>query len=505
MSFLLMVANRKEFFLNTRFMGLDYRVLLVVIVCTSFLLLSPWGSPILNSDGAIEVLMAFWYRLPDDVYYWGQDRGGSLLPLLSALPVRLLHSDPLLTISVVRYLIMVAGMLGYFTIIRLPFCRLCFAIAFFLPAFPFSDIPWYTIGIEYSLLGILVGLSARILDSSNKPEQSYPIFSHGVFILVSVVAVWVSDAALMTTVLLAAFLVWKLWPAKKHRNNFMLLQSVALAMTLLVWAWLKSMAPIKTDSYSNLHGIESAGQSLHQLVHSVIDYLAFRIGDHIVSIGAWCMVMTIAATTLLRISIGVRGGGKKPYHVFFFLNAFSLLIMLQFSTWVSLNGMGRRYFIGVYVSLVIALLLWLQEMSEVKPRFLPAVARSLIGTALMGVFTTLYHFARHDPGNLTSVRSRISALPKDIGIIGNYWNSYIFSIQHPGRVIATPHERDVVRNPLLVQEVFRQPRLFLVRDQWMESFPDSIWQFGRRLERIGKERFMAGSYFCEYRIAVANE
>lgn len=306
-----MVANRKEFFLNTRFMGLDYRVLLVVIVCTSFLLLSPWGSPILNSDGAIEVLMAFWYRLPDDVYYWGQDRGGSLLPLLSALPVRLLHSDPLLTISVVRYLIMVAGMLGYFTIIRLPFCRLCFAIAFFLPAFPFSDIPWYTIGIEYSLLGILVGLSARILDSSNKPEQSYPIFSHGVFILVSVVAVWVSDAALMTTVLLAAFLVWKLWPAKKHRNNFMLLQSVALAMTILVWAWLKSMAPIKTDSYSNLHGIESAGQSLHQLVHSVIDYLAFRIGDHIVSIGAWCMVMTIAATTLLRISIGVRGGVKN--------------------------------------------------------------------------------------------------------------------------------------------------------------------------------------------------
>ncbi len=42
------------------------------------------------------------------------------------------------------------------------------------------------------------------------------------------------------------------------------------------------------------------------------------------------------------------------------------------------------------------------------------------------------------------------------------------------------------------------PRVFIIRDMWLDSFPDTIVQFNSTLVKSGDERFLAGSYICEY-------
>ncbi|HXC05066.1 MAG TPA: hypothetical protein VNZ86_09975, partial [Bacteroidia bacterium] len=57
-------------------------MLLLVLTLVSFWILSPWKSPFLNSDNAVHILMTYDCQLPEDLYFWGQDRLGSLIPLL---------------------------------------------------------------------------------------------------------------------------------------------------------------------------------------------------------------------------------------------------------------------------------------------------------------------------------------------------------------------------------------------------------------------------------------
>lgn len=59
-----------------------YIVIIGLISIISFRFYSALYYPALNSDNAVTVLMIHYFKLPDDLYFWGQDRLGSLIPLL---------------------------------------------------------------------------------------------------------------------------------------------------------------------------------------------------------------------------------------------------------------------------------------------------------------------------------------------------------------------------------------------------------------------------------------
>jgi hypothetical protein len=63
---------------------------------------------------------------------------------------------------------------------------------------------------------------------------------------------------------------------------------------------------------------------------------------------------------------------------------------------------------------------------------------------------------------------------------------------------ATPNDKAHVRNFSLVDSVFSQPHLYLIKDMWLDSFPETIDQFGRRLVRKGVSFDMGGCRVNEY-------
>ncbi|MBP7269369.1 MAG: hypothetical protein KBA16_01005 [Bacteroidia bacterium] len=476
--------------------------LFCLIVLLSFFFLSPWGSPILNSDGAIEVLMAYWYRLPNDLYYWGQDRGGSLVPMLASFPVQRFGVDPLLAVSVVRYLLMIVGIFGgYFRLLKEARLRFIFCIAFFLPAFHFSDLTWYTIGIEYSLIGIQLALYRGLLEVVQDGKRMTTVGLLVGILIMNLVTLWVSDAALLPLLLLVLFFLVHSFAYRSEKPfALMFILLGGLAAVVLLVGWMKSFAAVRMPGYTAFNGPTEIASAFGQFRISVFQYLGFQLGDPLLSLTSWAWLILLGYVLALLFIHRPRKKTLLSFQFFFLINAFLLVLMLFCSRWVLINGVSRRYFIGVYLSLTLSVLLWLQDAASLPALRRRRIVRIAFFTVLLGAFSTFYHFIRVDPGSLRSMRSVVKAIPVDSGIIGSYWNSYIFSMNNPGRIIATPHEQELVRNKTLALEVFRQPRLLLVRDQWMEKFPDTLMQFGKRLRKSGNERFLAGAYFCEYRI-----
>ena len=69
--------------------------LIFILIILSFLCYSSNFYTLLTSDDAIQVLMIHNFQLPHDLYFWGQDRYGSLIPMLGQIFYKGLGFSPL--------------------------------------------------------------------------------------------------------------------------------------------------------------------------------------------------------------------------------------------------------------------------------------------------------------------------------------------------------------------------------------------------------------------------
>lgn len=82
---------------------------MAALVAISFLVSSLPFYPFLNSDIAIQVLQAGSFQFPDDLYFWGQDRLGSIVPLLAHLIYLVTPLDALWPTAIGKWLMLLAG------------------------------------------------------------------------------------------------------------------------------------------------------------------------------------------------------------------------------------------------------------------------------------------------------------------------------------------------------------------------------------------------------------
>ena len=85
-----------------------------------------------------------------------------------------------------------------------------------------------------------------------------------------------------------------------------------------------------------------------------------------------------------------------------------------------------------------------------------------------------------------------------IGLIGEYGNAYVACTPDPERIASTPHDRGDVKNADLVPPVFDGRDIYVIRDMWMDSFPDTLSQFGHVLVREGRPFTIANCTVSQY-------
>jgi hypothetical protein len=487
--------------IRIKFLNVLYYCLLLLIILFSFFNFSYRFYPVLNADMAIDILMTPGYHLPNDLYTWGQDRVGTLISLLANVLYRLVPISPVSAVSLVHYLILFMGYLAATTLFKSRISRIFLALLWFFP-------PWHFIDFLFFLFGIQLSLFLTGVIFLNKSEKSKSLIGQNLWLALScilmILGIWVSELGILMIFLLCFIKIFQ-WIRQK---KVFLQSDIYCLSNILFWVIIGSVfilyaksTATRIDVYSD-HPFNNAAEvisSIQIIFRSRYAVFIFSSENFIESIYAWMLILGMPVIKLLTIFMnnGWFRRVDRKWFIFFFLNGMITFIVIILSHWAFLNGLGRRYFVLVYISFAIVVLLLVETTEKRKRKIANILLAVMILTGAISSFYKFY-YPKHIPARI-KILSEFQSLG-DIGVISEYWNSYLSAASDPIHIKATPHDKDYVRNYKLVEEVFNQPRIFIIKDGWLETFPDTIQQFGRTLIKKGDKFYIGECWINQYEI-----
>lgn len=487
----------KNTFFNNKLL---FNILIAAIALFSFFLFSSAYYPSVSSDMGVNVLIAESFSLPHDVYWWGQDRLGSFIPLISQ-PLIKMGMSSLLAVSISNYLVITLGFIGFSTLFKSKKTILLFAILWFFPYQRFIDMSVFPLGLSYGLLGFSL-LFLRKIDL----HQSFLMhYKNLIYILLTFIiwgcAVWISDLMFitLTTLGLSGGIYFLFNKTTYNKLPIIVIYLLGMAGIAFIILHLKTYAIVVAQGFSGINSITQVINAFNIVGQSIYLVLSFQ-DSFFISLGAW-IILTLMLLTLIHTFQLIRSGRlfKNVWHTFFLADFSGILLVIFLSNWVLLNDMGRWYFVAPYISFSIYFLYTLDNSGFIHKKIvfpILSICFILLGTSPI---TAIYNQYR----GYQSTASVVQELDRlgEIGIIGDYWNSYKLSIANPGKVKSTPHQHSDIKNPARINEVLLQPRIIVARDMWMDAFPDSLHQFGYLLLKKGNPFYLAKSNLCEYEIS----
>jgi hypothetical protein len=474
------------------------------IIILSFLYYSSNFYPLLGSDDAVVVLMIHYFQLPHDLYFWGQDRYGSLIPLMGQLFHQGFGLSALTSESVTHYLLLVAGYFAFAGLLKSKFSKLVLAIAWFFPPMRLIDFLRLNIGQEYSLLAIGIFILYRLSINKEGNSQLKKQFLLLAITLLFIMAAWVSDLAIVSvSVILMLQVYFGLYRnAGKAFTNFRWKPAVFYVVTgVLVGAafiYYGKFYAAKSQSYNNFNDFSTVIASFQLFWASILELLLFKAYEPFTSAYLYLLILLTLALFFLRSHIHFSENQKK-WFLFFIIDFVLIFFIIMLSKWSFLNGVPRRYFTSNYITFWLAFLLAFECLADSKIKKMLRIA--ILFAVIIAGAGTLYNLKYIWPKTLKPRVEYVREFESlgRIGIIGNYWNSYINSVTSPDQIMATPNDRSSVRSRAMAREVMKRDTFYIIRDSWMESFPDSLNQFGTPLYKNGDEFRMGDCYVCRYR------
>jgi hypothetical protein len=476
---------------------------LFLIIIFSFVNFSYKFYPLLNADMAINILMTPCYHLPHDLYAWGQDRGGSLIPLLSHFLYTLVPLSPVSAVSVIHYMILIVGFFASATLFNSRITKILLAFIWFFPPWHFTDFVLFPFGTQFSIF--MTGVW-----SLRKAEKEKNLIRQHLWValtcLVMILGIWVSELGILMVLLLCCLVIFQ---RIRQKMRFTLKSNIYFLINIFVWVvvgvifilYAKSKAT-RIDIYSDqpFNNFEEINGSVKIILRSLYDVFTFSSENFIESIYAGMLIIGIPIIKIITIFMNKGWFLRidKKWFFFFILNGVLTFTVIILSHWAFLNGVGRRYFVLVYISFAIVILLMVETTEKRKSR----IAQTILGVMILtGAISSVYKF--YYPKLIPSRIKVLSELQSlgNIGIIAEYWNAYLSATPDPVHIKATPHDKDYVRNFGLAEEVFAQPRIYVIKDDWMDSFPDTIHQFGRTLAKKGDRFYMGQCWVNQYEIS----
>ncbi len=476
-------------------------LLLILVILGSFFLFSTAFYPFINSDDALNVLIAHTYHLPEDLYCWGQDRGGTLIPLISQIFIKPFGMPAYLAVSISNYLVLALGYWGFSKLIKDKRLLLLLALFWFFPYQRFLQLTVFPIGMGYSLLGFSI-LFLRKIDWKQSLFLHVPnLIRIGTITFIWLLAVWCSDLIFVSLLSLGATLLLFI-VLKKPKINFNKFQVLFAYTGILLFLFLtikkaKTYATGITEQFMSFNSLDEIGEAFQIAKNESIKVL-LGSEDFVLTLGAWIILSLLVIGFLLLIRFRQSVFRFEHFAINFFVLDFLAMTSVVFlSHWVLLNEMGRWYFVAPYITFGMFFIITIDQSEVLKnnAKYIGAVGVFVLLASTN--ITNVLHFAKGKYTPMTTTLSEMNSLG-EIGILGNYWDAYRLSMLNPDQIKTSPIEGGGVRSDKLVSEVFKQPKLYLSRDMWMDSFPDSLVQFGVQLYKKGNEFSLAGSHLCAY-------
>jgi hypothetical protein len=443
--------------------------------------------------------MAHYYELPHDFYCWGQDRGGTLIPLLSQIFIKIFHCSALWAVSLSNYVILILGYVCLSSLIKSKYYRIIFAIMWFLPFQRFIDITRFPIGVGYSLLGVFIFLIHKFEHSENiKPYLKHLLLI--LMVLTGIVAIWASDLASVSFALLLLILfLFHCIKNKTFKIDKIVLCYAFIGVVLCGFfiKFAKSFAVAKTDNYLLVNGISEVKQALFIIKERLKDILIFNSHEIFVTIYIYLVILLIIVLAVMIFKKKLFPSLWLNKWICFFLADFVVIFgVFLSSSWVLVNDMGRWYFVASYISLAMVVLLILDKIELMhKIKWLKhIVLLTVIVGAISSVFSMKYIFPK-------SLKPKVEVIGEfkqlgEIGVIGNYWHSYIISCVDPELIKATPY--DYIRNYKIMEMTLERENIYVIKNGWMSTFPDTLNVQGHILVKENMPFILGECDVCQY-------
>lgn len=474
------------------------------IILLSFFHHSSLYSPFLNSDDAVVVLMIHDFNFPQDLYFWSANRFGSLIPLAGQFFYKILHFTPIQSEAITHYFLLLFGFLGYASLFKSNVVRLLFAVIWFFPPLRMIDVLKASQGEQYALIGISVFLINTLYA---RPIQQYHLKENILLLLITgifIASVWVSDLAIITISIIVFIYTVRYRRGKSANNSFTILKKPELYYIILgfiacaLFIYYAKTNAVREENFYSFFDPKIILENFTIFLSTIRDLFLFNIKEPFTSLYTYLLLFIVLISIVLHRKIRLAGH-NVIWATIFILDLALVFIVILSSTWAYQNGVPRRYFVCSYISFWLAVLVILDHIQEIKFKWL--LYGFVAVTVLLGGLGTFYNYKYISPGSLKptiEIASEFKSLGK-IGIISEYWNSYINAAPEPDNIKATPNDKSLVRKQSYIDSVFSQPQIYVIRDMWMDFFPDTLEQFGYVLVKDGSEFRLGNCQVCQYK------
>ncbi|MGE5425061.1 MAG: hypothetical protein ACM3N9_06835, partial [Syntrophothermus sp.] len=476
-------------------------IIIWLVILFSFLNFSAWYFPFLQPDTAVGILMSPGYTLPGDLYLWGQSHHGSELSFLSNLLILTYLFPAALAYSVAQFTILACGFFSLSALLKSRTSKIILVVAWFLPTWYFNDLLIAAPGIAASLLAMGIYLLNRSLVNESRWFRLI-LLAGACFMFI--LAIWTADFIFIPLILLFLIALWRFSTVMGKDNLKVILRQQEIKYRMLLtgimtliglgFIYFAKSKAIKIEGFEqNLFNFSMDGiaWTIKQTASGILNVLLFKSGNIFQSIQGWIIPMGTAVLLYLsftrrRIRSYLR---KQKWLLFFGLNFFISILLMPFFL------QSSDFSPLIYLSFWAALLLFIESSGSAKRSIRRLILYCMVTPGALSAVVPL--FFPHPLPSQRKVCSEFARLGK-AGIIGSYKDSYVIASADPKKLHATPNDSDLIRNRQIVADVFKQPSLYLVRDNWMNTFPDTVKQFGQILLKSGDEFIMGGRSVCRY-------
>lgn len=414
--------------------------------------------PAFNSDTAL-VLTAAAERVPlaETLFTWGTARSGSAFVILGAIYFRIFGGAPLINfLSILNAVVVVLGCCVFLETREKDRRQPCLLL---LPA------GLLLVAANFNLMPSSVTFAFTITDLGHRPElmallafQSWLFLSLERFrplqqsewwaralpaLVISVIATWVSDLALIAGFLFASVTIVRAFCLKLRRPWETLAIWLGSGLSLLTLRRFSAHGSVETRQLFKFPESEKIREMLGGALQNLFSNLSWPTWMAIallgLSLGGWAMAR------LARDGVVPRQRTFWQAVNLLIVGAAALLIPF-FNNWVFDNGAHPRYFSpGALLLCVGASQGAVFLLREALPRRGILVAPVL--TLLL--LPLIFHGAqvvrvRHDlvtAGKSQWYRASEQLMDAMVrGVIGPYWDSYAYVLARPGWLKATPEE-----------------------------------------------------------------
>lgn len=520
------------------------KLLCLVVICVAFVLsfrsYAPFLSPHLNSDHAIHILMAYDLKLPDDLYYWGQSRLGSIVPIWGHVLLKIFPISPAEAVSYVQYFFLLVGYGCFASFLKHPISRAILAIAWFLPLQYLTG--FLRIGQPYAgqfaFTGIAIVLLNQLIQHPDKFLGRKRQLVISLCTLNFFIAFWISDFTIIIMLIIAGIALRKIYfrdiyqstesrfiskeTAKKYFSNPEVVNVLTISSICFLLIRYAKSTSLKMDNQFGFSNLFEFAETASKLFISFFRTLTFQSPSIFQTIFAIIATSVILYLTYLALKKGgLKSISKSRWFNVFLASAILGFILLIWSEWVYRNNVNLRYFVPVYLYGWMSVLLLVESLQKRTARVLGAILLCAAISSSLSLPNYVYSFKM--PISKIQRLKPIEALGS-IGIIGDYWSSYILCGVNPAQLSCTPYDarkgqfscppdslsEDLqrvrkVRCPRCVRRVFEAKIIYLVKERWLDSlrkpldFPDKTEQFGQCLVKIGSPIKVSGYTLAPYK------